>query len=258
MLLNVRNTNSFIQFHHFPELLPFESIRVSHPLAKLFSLQLLNISSSLCISILLEQRRDMVQNNRKQQKKQTQFIGSEKIGFAAIDVDYLDDVYRRKIKYLKPILEQTLNQIEAEILTLKDDAADENYKWHTYTVKRKRIAKGEKVTDSKVIKHFYEQFQDKKKETNLAMVLSGFCWSNSGELHYTVPAYEEYQYLKVVEETEGKKHHHHIRNYGSKTERGSYANSPDYQKWVEKFAARNAIRELTKMANRISSLLSDT
>ena len=174
MLLNVRNTNSFIQFHHFPELLPFESIRVSHPLAKLFSLQLLNISSSLCISILLEQRRDMVQNNRKQQKKQTQFIGSEKIGFAAIDVDYLDDVYRRKIKYLKPILEPLLNQIEAEILTPKDDAVDENYKWHTYTVKRKRIAKGEKVTYSKVIKHFYEQFQDKKKETNLAMVLSGF------------------------------------------------------------------------------------
>ncbi|ERT08640.1 hypothetical protein M595_1433 [Lyngbya aestuarii BL J] len=55
------------------------------------------------------------------------------------------------------------------------------------------------MTDSKVIELFNEQFKDKKKETNLAMVYSGFCWSNSGELHYTVPAYEEYQYLKVVE-----------------------------------------------------------
>ncbi|MEB3282120.1 MAG: restriction endonuclease subunit S [Lyngbya sp.] len=42
------------------------------------------------------------------------------------------------------------------------------------------------------------------------------------------------------------------------TERGSYASSPDYQEWVEKFAARDAVRELTKMANRIRDLLSDS
>jgi hypothetical protein len=81
---------------------------------------------------------------------------------------------------------------------------DENHRWHTYAVKRERIAEGGKVTDSKVIELFNEQFKDKKKETNLAMVLSRLCWSNSDELHYTTPAYEEYQYLKVVEETEGK------------------------------------------------------
>ncbi len=203
----------------------------------------------------------MVQKNRKRRKpkkKSTQFIGSKKIGFAGIDVDYLEDVSREKIKLLKPILEQILNQIEAEILSLKDNAAGENQQWHTYTVKRERIAEGEKVTDSKVIELFNEQFKDKKKETNLAMVLSGFCWSNSEQLHYTTPAYEEYQYLKVVEEIEGKKRHHHIKNYGSKTERGSYASSPDYQEWVEKFAARDAIRELIKMAERIRDLLSDS
>ncbi|WP_413168060.1 hypothetical protein ACL6C3_15200 [Capilliphycus salinus ALCB114379] len=143
-------------------------------------------------------------------------------------------------------------------MSLKDNAAGENHRWHTYTVKRERIAEGGKVTDSKVIELFNEQFKDKKKETNVAIVLSGFCWSNSGELHYTTPAYEEYQYLKVVEETEGKKRHHHIKNYGSKTERGSYASSPDYQEWVEKFAARDAIRELTQMANSIRDLLSDS
>jgi len=72
----------------------------------------------------------------------TKFIGSKRIGCAGINVDYLDDVDQGKIKLLKPILENTLNQIEAEILTLKDDAAGEKFKWHTYTVKRKRIAKG--------------------------------------------------------------------------------------------------------------------
>ena len=200
----------------------------------------------------------MAQNRKRgKRKKSTKFIGSKKIGFAGIDVDYLSDVSREKTKLLKPFLEQILNQIEAEIQSLQKYAAGENLKWHTYTVKRKRIAEGGKVTDSKLLEQFNDQLKDKKKETHLAMVFSGFCWSDSGELHYTTLAYEEYQYLKVVEETEGKKHHHHIKNYGSKTERGSYASSPDYQEWVEKFAARDAVRELTKMAVRIRDLLSD-
>jgi hypothetical protein len=54
----------------------------------------------------------MVQKNKKRgkrKKKSTKFIGSKKIGFAGIDVDYSADVCGEKVKLLKQILEQILN-----------------------------------------------------------------------------------------------------------------------------------------------------
>lgn len=192
----------------------------------------------------------------KQPKKQTKFIGAKSVGFSRIDVDYSADVSTEKGKIIKDTLEKVLNDVQAKIDKIRSEYfIPENHSWHTYTVKRERIGQGEPVTDKQIIRNFEELFKDKPKETNLGMALGGFCWSNSENLHYTVPAFEEYQYLKVVEEIDGKKHHRHIRNYGSPTERGSYANSPDYWEWVESFAARNAIKDLEKIADSLAELL---